>query len=221
MAQPRSQRDQNRSSPGNSTNPIATNITSNATNNRGDSFETRMSQANVPFMSQQQNPMSNMMFQRSMGQIPMMGGGMPMMNMNPMAMMGMNMNMQNMNPMANMMGSGMGAMGGGGGMGGMNGMMGGGGMNNMNAMNPMGNPAAMRLGMGPMGGAGSMNPAAAMMGNASGMGGAGAMMQMRPGTNAMAGGMVTPFGRMAANAAGPGPMRLNSRGQHSFHPYSR
>ncbi|KAF9074528.1 hypothetical protein BDP27DRAFT_1259161 [Rhodocollybia butyracea] len=228
MAQPRSQRDQNRNATGNN---VSTSNT--APNNRtGDLFENRMSQANIPFIPQQQNPMSNMMFQRSMGQMPMMGNGMPMMNMNPMSMMGMNM-MQNFNPMAagmigggGMNGMGLGAGGGGGGMGGMANMMAGGGlggmgsgMNNMNAMN-VGNPGAMRLGMGPIGNTAGMNPAAAMMGGGS-MGGVGGMMQMRPGGNAMSGGMVTPFARMTANATGPGPMRMNTRGQHSFHPYSR
>ncbi|KAF5391997.1 hypothetical protein D9757_003361 [Collybiopsis confluens] len=218
MAQPRSQRDQNRNNA-----PSSSPVGGNTTNNRVETFENRLAQANVPFVNQQQNPMANMMFQqRTMGQMPMVGNGMPMMNtVNPMAMMGMNMNMQNMiSPMTNMMGGG----GMGGGMTGINpinlNMMGGGGMGgmggmNMNMMNNMGNQSAMRLGMGPIGNMGGMNNA--MMGATAGIGGVGGMMQMRQTGNGM-GGMATPFGRMAT---GPGPMRMNTRGQHSFHPYAR
>ena len=116
-----------------------------------------------------------------------------------------------MNPMA-----GMGMMGG------MNPMMGG--------MNPMG---SMRMGMGPMGvpgmNAGQMLPQAGMgmVAGGAGMAGMGAMNAMgamggmRP--QGMAGntGTVNPnFNRMSANN-GPGPARASSRGQHSFHPYSR
>ncbi|KAJ3862678.1 hnRNP A1-gamma isoform [Lentinula novae-zelandiae] len=220
MAQPRSQRDQNRSNTGNGN--ANSSVINNPINN---SFENRMSQTNIPFIPQQQNPMSNMMFQRSMGQIPMMGPGIPMMNVNPMGMMGMN--MQSFNPMASMMsgggmgtsgGAGMGGVGGMNMMGGMNGMGGVGGINALNAMNAMGNPGAMRLGMGPIGATGGMNQSTMMGG--SGMGGVGGMMQMRQGAN-MGAGMAMPFGRMTTNAAGPGPMRMHSRGQHNFHPYAR
>ncbi|KAJ3838112.1 hnRNP A1-gamma isoform [Lentinula raphanica] len=219
MAQPRSQRDQNRTSTAN-LNPTLI----NSMNTRPESFENRMASPNL-LMPQQTNPMSNMMLQRTMGQMPMMGSGMPMMSVNPMTMMGMN--MPNFNPMASMMGGGMGAgagaggMGAMGGMGGMN-MMGGGlngmaGMGGMNVMNGMGNPGAMRLGMGPIGGAGGVNQSA-MLGNNPAVAG---MMQMRQGVNNLGGGMVMPFGRMATNTAGLGPMRMHSRGQHNFHPYAR
>ncbi|KAJ3823439.1 hnRNP A1-gamma isoform [Lentinula raphanica] len=219
MAQPRSQRDQNRTSTAN-LNPTLI----NSMNTRPESFENRMASPNL-LMPQQTNPMSNMMLQRTMGQMPMMGSGMPMMTVNPMTMMGMN--MPNFNPMANMMGGGgmgaasaggMGAMGAMGGMnmmgGGLNGM---GGMGGMNVMNGMGNPGAMRLGMGPIGGAGGVNQSA-MLGNNPAVAG---MMQMRQGVNNLGGGMVMPFGRMATNTAGLGPMRMHSRGQHNFHPYAR
>ncbi|KAJ6510270.1 hnRNP A1-gamma isoform [Mycena vitilis] len=202
MAQPRSQRDQGR---------MANTRDTPLFNDR----ESRTPpQNNMSFV----NPQMPMMFQRPMGQVPMinggmgagmgagmgsgmgagmanggMGTGMPMMgmNMNPMAMMGMGgMGMNGFNPMA--------------GMGGMN-MMG--GMNGMNGMmNGMGNMGmgAMRMGMGPIGGAGT------------GMGVMG-MAGMRPG---MAG-MNPNFGRMVMNTGGAGPARTNSRGQHNFHPYSR
>ncbi|KAJ3966106.1 hnRNP A1-gamma isoform [Lentinula raphanica] len=219
MAQPRSQRDQNRTNTAN-LNPTLI----NSMNTRPEPFENRMASPNL-LMPQQTNPMSNMMLQRTMGQMPMMGSGMPMMTVNPMTMMGMN--MPNFNPMASMMGGGMGAgagaggMGAMGGMGGMN-MMGGGlngmaGMGGMNVMNGMGNPGAMRLGMGPIGGAGGVNQSA-MLGNNPAVAG---MMQMRQGVNNLGGGMVMPFGRMATNTAGLGPMRMHSRGQHNFHPYAR
>ncbi|KAJ3993738.1 hnRNP A1-gamma isoform [Lentinula boryana] len=217
MAQPRSQRDQNRNNTNSFNSPLI-----NSMNNRPESFESRMSQTNIPFVPQQPNPMPNVMLQRTMGQIPMMGSGMPIMNVNPMAMMGMN--MQNFNPMANMLGGGMGGGGNAGGMGGMGGMnmMGGalngmGGVGAMNVMNPMGNPGAMRLGMGPMGATGGVNQSA-MLGGSSGMSG---MMQMRQGVNNLGGGMVMPFGRMATNTTGLGPMRMHNRGQHNFHPYAR
>lgn len=163
----------------------------------------------LPFVPQQQNPMS-MMYQRSMAaaaQLPMMGNNMPMMNMNPMAMaMGMGMNNFNqiggMNPAV----SGMNMMGGTGGMNpmGVAGM--GAGMNNM--AGPMGNMSgttnmgmnnlgAMRLGMGPMGvGVGGGGGMAGGMG-AGGMGNMGAV--------GMGGGMV---GNMGAgmNSTGMGMM---------------
>ncbi|KAL0570019.1 hypothetical protein V5O48_011938 [Marasmius crinis-equi] len=239
-AQPRSQRDQARS---NMNSP--TGMAGNTTGTRGESFENRLQATNVPFV-QQQNPMS-MLYQAQRGAAgsPGMGGagagagGMNQMgmNMNPMAMMnmmnqgmggmggmgGMNM-MNNMGGMGggagaggmgmmngmNMMGGGMGNMGGmgmGGNMGGMNNMANMGGMGNMGNManmanmNPMG--GGMRLGMGPMGGG--------MGAGVMGMG-----MGMRQGMN---NGM-TGMNRMQTNA-GVGPLRMNNRGQHSFHPYSR
>jgi hypothetical protein len=150
----------------------------------------RMQSPNIAFASQQPNTMS-MMFQRSMNQIPMIGGGMPMISMNPMAMaMGMGINGFNS-------------------MGGMNGMN---MMSGMNGTNTMANMGAMRLGMGPMGGAGMGT--AGMAGNSS-MG-----MGMRPGMSGLGGGLNTSMGRMAMNT-GPGPSRMTSRGQHSFHPYAR
>ncbi|KAF8690929.1 hypothetical protein AX14_002930 [Amanita brunnescens Koide BX004] len=190
MAQPRNQRDQSR----------------NAGQNPGifnDASQNRNTPMNIPFTPQQPNPMA-MMFQRGMNQIPMMGGGMPMMGMHPMAMMGMGMGGMN-----NMMGGGMGGMMGAGGMGGMTGMGGMGGMGNM---------GPMRLGMGPMG-APSMGVGG--MGVGAGMAGVGGMgMGMRAGMGAMGGG-VGGMNRMGMNGGGPGPARLSSRGQHSFHPYAR
>jgi RNA-binding protein Musashi len=165
-----------------------------ATSNRETLFNdqaSRMQSPNVTFASQQPNAMS-LMFQRSMNQFPMIGGGVPMISMNPMAMaMGMGLNGFNT-------------------MGGMNGMNMMGGMNGTNVINGGG----MRLGVGPMGGA-SMGTAG-MAGNnpmtLSAMG-----IGMRPG---IGGGLNTGMGRMAMNT-GPGPSRMTSRGQHSFHPYAR
>ncbi|KAJ7929138.1 hnRNP A1-gamma isoform [Mycena leptocephala] len=188
MAQPRSQRDQARIANGRET----------AVFNDRDS---RTPPQNMSFV----NPQMSMMYQRPMGQVPMMGNamgggmgagmgngamgtGMPMMgmNMNPMAMMGMGMGMNGFNPMAGMSGMNM--------MGGMNGMM--------NGMGNMG-MGGMRMGMGPIGGTGM---------------GAMGMTGMRSG---MTGGMNPGFGRMVMNAGGAGPARTNTRGQHNFHPYSR
>ncbi|KAJ7762774.1 hnRNP A1-gamma isoform [Mycena maculata] len=205
MAQPRSQRDQGRMANGRD----------NAMFNDRDS---RTPPQSMPFV----NPQMSMMFQRQMGQVPMMGGAMGNgtmgvgamatggmgnggmaggmgtggMGTGAMPMMGMN-----MNPMA-MMGMGMG-MNGFNPMAGMAGMnMMGGGMNGMAGMNGMG-MGAMRMGMGPIGGG---------TGTGTGMG---AMTGMRTG-------MMNPnFGRMVMNAGGVGPARTNSRGQHNFHPYSR
>ncbi|KAK7061327.1 hypothetical protein R3P38DRAFT_2828878 [Favolaschia claudopus] len=137
-----------------------------------------------------------------MAGMPGMMGGMNM-GMNPMAMMGMGgmgmMGMNGMNGGFNPMASG---------MGGMNNMMNGmGGMMNMNGMGGMGNMGmggmnAMRMGMG---GAGMMGA----MGSMANMGG----MRMNPNF------------RMVMNAAGgatgAGPARTTNRGQHNFHPYSR
>jgi RNA-binding protein Musashi len=183
MAQPRSQRDQARG-------------TASPANGGGAVFNDqvpRTTTPNIAFPAQQANPMS-MMYQRSMGQVPMMGGNMPMMGMNPMAM-AMGMGMNGFNP-----------------MGGMN------AMNMMNSMNPMsgmsgmGNMGAMRLGMGPMGTGGMGQAGAGMVGmNSMGMG-------MRPGMTGM-GGFNPSLGRMAMNT-GSGPART-PRGQHNFHPYSR
>jgi len=196
MAQPRSQRDQARNIHG-GREPYF--------NDR----ESRTPPMNVPFVPPQQaNPAAaNMLYQRMMGQMPLMPGGnipnIPMMNGMGvgMGMGGMGMNAYNqmggMNPMA-----GIGLMGG------MNPMMA--------ALNPMGN---MRMGMGPMGGMagiaaqGGMGTAVGSTGMAS-MNGMG--MGMRQGM-----GVVNPnFNRMAMYS-GPGPARTTSRGQHSFHPYGR
>ncbi|KAJ6543893.1 hypothetical protein B0H19DRAFT_1168819 [Mycena capillaripes] len=188
-AQPRSQRDQGRMANGRDTPTFNDSRTP--------------PQNNMSFV----NPQMSMMYQRQMGQVPMMNGamaggmgmanggmgtGMPMMgmngmNMNPMAMMGMGMGMNGFNPMAGMAGMNM--------MGGMNGMM--------NGMGNMG-MGGMRMGMGPIGGAGT------------GMGAMG-MAGMRAGMT----GMNPNFGRVVMNAGGAGPARTNTRGQHNFHPYSR
>ncbi|KAJ7725022.1 hnRNP A1-gamma isoform [Mycena metata] len=218
MAQPRSQRDQGRMANG----------------GRDTAFNDRDSrtppQNNIPFGNTPQQ--MSMMFQRQMGQVPMMGnamgGGMGNGGMGNAAMgtgmgnaamgtgmgtgmgnggmgTGMPMMGMGMNPMAMMgMGMGMNAFNPMAGMGAMN-MMG--GMNGMTGMNPMGNMGmgGMRMGMGPIGGTGT------------GMGTMGAM-GMRP---AMAGAMNPNFGRMMMNAGGAGPARTNTRGQHNFHPYSR
>lgn len=187
MAQPRSQRDLTRAMGGQPNTGILSDGTGQIRNN--------IPMNNIPFTPQQSNPMA-MMLQRGMNQVPMMGGGMPMMGMNPMAMMGMNMGMGMggmngmMGGMGGMMGGGMGGMAGMGGMGGMTGM---GNMGNMTGMVNMGNMQPMRMGMGPIGG---------------GMGVGGAMTGM--GMN-----------RMGMNAGGPGPARVSSRGQHSYHPYAR
>lgn len=185
MAQPRSQRDQARAA----ATPV---------NSRDVAFNDqvpRTATPNMNFPSQQANPMS-VMYQRSMSQVPLMAGNMPMMGMNPMAM-AMGMGMHGFNP-----------------MGGMNAMNMMNGMNPMGVMNGMGNMSAMRLGMGPMGTGGMGQASAGMVGmNPLGMG-------IRPGMNGMGGGLNPNLGRMAMNT-GPGPARLTSRGQHSFHPYSR
>jgi len=203
MAQPRSQRDQARSMNG-GREPYF--------NDR----ESRTPPMNVPFVppQQQANPAAaTMLYQRMIGQVPMMAGGnianMPMMNGMGMGMGGMGMGgynqMAGMNPMA-----GMGMMGG------MNPMMAG--------MNPMGN---IRMGMGPMGGLAGM-PTGQMaaqggMGSAVagvGMGGMGGMgMGMRQGIGGNMGAVNPNFNRMMSS--GPGPARTTSRGQHNFHPYSR
>ncbi|RDB19606.1 hypothetical protein Hypma_013256 [Hypsizygus marmoreus] len=226
MAQPRSQRDQARA---------GSSIGTSSPSDQSSRTPTLPSAVGFPT----QTPQMPMMFPRmGMGQVPMMGvggggGGMsPMMNMG--AGMGMGMNpmamaaMGGFNPMAaagmgGMTGMNMNMMGGMGGMAGMAGMGGMGGMGNM---------GAMRLGMGPMGGAGGMG--AGMGGAGMGGGGGGGMsgmggmpgMGMGMGMGMRGGGAVNPnFGRMAMGAAGagagPGPARITSRGQHSFHPYSR
>lgn len=133
MAQPRSQRDQARAA----ATPV---------NSRDVAFNDqvpRTATPNMNFPSQQANPMS-VMYQRSMSQVPLMAGNMPMMGMNPMAM-AMGMGMHGFNPM--------------------------GGMNAMNMMNGMGNMSAMRLGMGPMGTGGMGQASAGIVGmNPLGMG---------------------------------------------------
>ncbi|KAF8064160.1 hnRNP A1-gamma isoform [Lyophyllum atratum] len=213
MAQPRSQRDQARAT------------ASPTTSGRDSAFPSQTAQSMAsamvfaPQQQQQQQPnQMSMMFQRPMGQVPMMNANMPMMNVNPMAMAAMGMGMGGFNPMA--------------GMNGMNNMGAMNGMANMNAMSGMGNMGAMRLGMGPMGmggtGMGTAGMGAGMTGTGMGTGAMGGMnamgMGMRQNMTGMGGGAVNPnFGRMAMNAAtaGPGPARVTSRGQHSFHPYSR
>ena len=173
MAQPRSQRDQARVT------------TMSMPSNNREAFlneqASRMQSPNISFASQQPNAMS-MMFQRSLNQMPMIGGGMPMMSMMAMAM-GMGIN--GFNP-----------------MGGINGMNMMNGVNGTNTLSGVANMGAMRLGMGPIGGM--------MAGNSP-------MMSMRAGMN---GGLNGNMGRMAMNT-GPGPSRMTSRGQHSFHPYAR
>ena len=184
MAQPRSQRDQAR---------VATmSISSNSREGLFNDQASRMQSPSVAFASQQPNAIS-MMFQRSMHQLPMIGGGIPMMTMNPMAIaMGMGMNGFNQ-------------------MGGMNGMN----MMNLNGTNGVGNMGAMRLGVGPMGGAGMGVTGMAGHNSMNGLNSLG--MGMR--TSALGGGLNTNMGRMMNT--GPGPSRMTSRGQHSFHPYAR
>jgi RNA-binding protein Musashi len=71
-----------------------------------------------------------------------------------------------------------------------------------------GNQIAAQGGMGgAVGGAG--------MGGMNGMG-----MGMRQGMGGNMGAVNPNFNRMVMNS-GPGPARATSRGQHSFHPYSR
>ncbi|KAF8990265.1 hypothetical protein BDQ17DRAFT_1372173 [Cyathus striatus] len=181
VAQPRSQRDQNRN-------------TNSAVTQSRDGYERESRSTALSFTSMQQNPMS-MLFQRSMGQIPMIGGNIPMMNMNPISMMG---GINGFNS-----------------MGGINTM---GMLGNMNSMGGLGVGSA-RLGMGPMGsgmsGIGMIGPAG---GNGmNGMNGMG--MGMRPGLGGIVGVSNGNFGR--ALNTGPGPARMSGRGQHNFHPYSR
>jgi len=205
MAQPRSQRDQNR--------------ISNTSDTSEQEPRTQTSQVSFPIS----NTMGNTMMQRNQSN---MMGSMSMMNMNPMAMaMGMGMNgfsgMGGMYPM-NMMGgmngmplnfggmngmSGMNAMGG---IGGIN-LMNGGGMNNMAMMNSMGGmgmiPARLGTSSTGMGIAGPTNTA--MTGPMN--------VGMRPG---QIGSINSNLGRVTTNA-GVGPARVTSRGQHNFHPYAR
>ena len=216
MAQPRSQRDQQRLG-----GHVAT--TPNASFNNGQvaaSNATPMG-SNMPFMSMN-NPGAgdmSMMYQRMMGWMgtpygAMMGGGMGMMG--------------GFNPM---MGMGVGGMGrfGMGGVGAMNpmasaaGNMGGvGGAANM-GMGGAGRVGAMRLGMGPIGmtgagaaGMGGMVAAGGAAG-AAGAAGMGMGMGMRQGMGMMGG-----VGRARPEMyQGPGPARVTNRGQHGFHLYAR
>lgn len=215
MAQPRSQRDQARAV------AVATTTTGQNVANFGQPMQgmaTAPAMGFAPQQPQQTNQMG-MMFNRPMGQVGMMGGNMPMMNMNPMAM-AMGMGMGGFNPMMN----GMNMMGG---MNGMSGMAGMSGMGNMGgAMGGMGNMGAMRLGMGPMGmggtGMGNSMAGTGMIG-AGGMNGMNmlGMTGLRNNMPGMAGGGAG-FGRpVGAAVVGPGPARATSRGQHNFHPYSR
>ncbi|KAJ6567348.1 hnRNP A1-gamma isoform [Mycena vulgaris] len=217
MAQPRSQRDQGRMANGNGRDTTIFN-----------DRDSRTPPQTMSFVNPQQ---MSMMYQRQMGQVPMMGagmgtgmgagmggagmgagmgtgmgGGMAAGAMGNGAMGGgMPMMGMGMNPMA-MMGMGMG-MNGFNPMAGMGGM---GGMGGMNGMNMMGG------GMGGMGNMGMNGMRMGMGGTGTGMGmGAGmGMAGMRPG---MAGAMA----RMVMNTGGAGPARTNTRGQHNFHPYSR
>ncbi|KAG5349622.1 hypothetical protein E4T56_gene10275 [Termitomyces sp. T112] len=213
MAQPRSQRDQARAA------AAATTTTGQNATGFGQSMQGMAATMGFTPQQQQQSNQMSMMFNRPMAQVGMMGGNMPMMNMNPMAM-AMGMGMGGFNPMAGMNSMNM--------MGGMNGMSGMAGMNGMvgnmgGAMGGMGNMGAMRLGMGPMGmggtGMGGSMAGTGMVG-AGGMGVMG-MTGMRNNVVGIAGGGAG-FGRsMGTAAVGPGPARATSRGQHSFHPYSR
>lgn len=156
-----------------------------------------------------------LVYQRMVGQMPMIGAGMPSLGMNPMSMgMGMGMGGMGMGGM----GMGMNNMGMGMGMG--MGMPGGGGMIGMGATSP---PiagdfgripgAGMRMGMGPMSMVSPMGARAIMthagMGMPQGMGMMGGMRQFARGRG---GPMVN---------TGVGPTRNMNRGQHGFHPYAR
>lgn len=188
MAQPRNQRDASR----------ASNSSGSGREPFFNDAQTRTPpQQHIPFIpQQQQNPLSFLSFQRPGGQVPLMGGGMPMMNMNPMAM---SLGMQGFNQL-----NGMNMMG-------MNGMNAMGMMGNMSGMPGVGNMGAMRLGMGPMGGVGGSGSAGAG-GGTGGMG----RLGMMGGAAAMNAG----YGRAGLNM-GVGPSRVTSRGQHNFHPYTR
>ncbi|KAG2076476.1 RNA-binding domain-containing protein [Suillus decipiens] len=189
-AQPRSQRDQARNMQQGSREPYFNDSESRTPNTSA-----------MAFPQQANSAATNMLYQRVMSHMPMMGAA----------------NMGMMNPM--MMGMGMGGMGGMNGMGGMGGVgglggMGGMGMNMMGGISPMGGMGmnAMRMGMPGMG---MMNAAGA----GAGMGMNNMGMRMRQGMT----GTVTPnanAGRMTMNQ-GLGPSRMSSRGQHSFHPYAR
>lgn len=192
-AQPRSQRDQTRTTAAVLPTPTPA----------LDTYDQRMPTANMHFMAaNQQNPMA-MLYQRSMVQNPL-----AMMNMNPMMSMGM-MGMNGFNPMNNM----------GGGIPTMN-MMGTGLNGLANGMtNGMGNINPMRFGVGPIGNlglgnqsfmGGSGGQAAGVQVRNAGMGG------IRPVT----GGVGLNNGRVVGNS-GPGPTRMATRGQHGFHPYAR
>ncbi|KAF9472827.1 RNA-binding domain-containing protein [Pholiota conissans] len=176
-AQPRSQRDQTRTT------------SSHATTNSSELFDQRAQVAppmNFSNLQNQQNPMS-MLYQRSMAQGPF-----GMMGMNPMMNMMMNgYGMGNVLPAMNMMGGGLDPMA------------------NIGNMS-MAGMGGMRLGMGPVASLGMTgNPGvigAQKMGNtrATGMG-----LRNASGFNGMVGN------------TGLGPTRATTRGQHSFHPYSR
>jgi len=163
-----------------------------------------------------------------MGQLPMMGGTMPM-GMNPMGTgMGMGIGMNNTNgggggmgmmPMSPQMG-GFGGMSGGGAMGSPMGAGMGGGMNASRGMG-MANMGGgnMRMGMGPMG----MNTQnMGMMRNF--MNNGGPMMRQGMGMMGGMGGGMSPMARGRGSPmmnAGVGPTRNAVRGQHGYHPYAR
>ena len=224
-AQPRNQRDQTRAV--NTREPY---------NDQREIRPAHTGAGNMPYNIAPQQPQAdpksmNIMYQRMVNQMNppfnnMVNGGMPMMGgFNPMSMgMGMNrfgMGGMGMGAMGNMGGAGMGGMAN---MGAMNPMgpgMAAGGMNNMGGGMP--GMGAMRLGMGPMGGAGAMNAGAIGAGNPMGaMGAMGGAMGMVGGMRHGMAMMGPSRGRGAGGMnAGPGPARMMSRGQHSFHPYAR
>lgn len=219
MAQPRSQRDQQRAANEQSLEP----------------------KNGSTFISQ---PMNSMFNQRGMSMMnPMMGnmGMMPMMmgigGMGSMPGMGMGGGMGNMTGMMGGMG-GMGNMAGMGGMAGMAGMGGG----TMTASG-MGTGMASGMGAGGMGtgigaaigGGGMTGGGMGGMGNAGNMGMGSMRMGMggpmgnfsQMGAGGMGGmgmGMVRPGmmnSRMGSMGGGTGPARVTNRGQNNFHPYAR
>ncbi|KAF7301266.1 HnRNP A1-gamma isoform [Mycena indigotica] len=184
MAQPRSQRDRERTGPNNSSQQQVSAIPtfSSQTQQQPQQQQQQQVPMPIPMMFARPGMMNGMAGMNAMG----MGGMGNMMGVNPM--------MMGMNPMS-MMGMGM-----------MNGM---GAMNNMamNNMAQMGMGGPMRMGMG--------GPMAAM-------GGAGAMGMGNMTMPTLRGGMGINFGRTPAMTNGSGgPARISTRGQHSFHPYSR
>jgi RNA-binding protein Musashi len=213
-AQPRSQRDQQRSNAG----------SQNSSFNNGQvaAANTAAMGTSMPFMTMNNAGAGDMsmMYQRMMNGMNtpygamMGGGGMGMMGaFNPMVGMGMGMGR-----------FGMGAMGGMGGSGAVSGMTPMAAGSSMGGNMGMGGAVGgMRLGMGPIGMTGGGTGMAAMvpagMGTAAAaaaMGGGGMAMGMRQNMGMMGAGR----GRPGMNQ-GPGPARITNRGQHGFHPYAR